>query len=448
MGAGTSGLQSDLETLEGEVKDIERAFTVTRDNYKQFPSSAGVTLRREVDAHLLRNSADQGIHAAVQGFRNKYRQFPSASRLTLRTDVDNLKTDAAYLTNIVLPIKQEFAGLKLDTANLTKDLRLLQRGYNAMVEGGCATISCQIDGSYYATSSDMLDLQASVGQKATKRAAVNLDDKLLKLEGPTANAVDVNLVNSKADQADVNDLSKLVGLAAGTGSGPATGLFLQLADRTTRAEVNGLALAIGTGATGSAIASGLYLRMDSASANSHGLATSIGTGAAGGVGATGLFKKAEDTSAALGTLATLVGNNTDATGLIKTMQGKADQAQFATLSSTVGNAGSRLVGKVAALQARPSEAPGQAVGAVGIDNGRSTYRIAGAAMAWSACYPNVNGKLVDFIQHDCTARGNGWSHKGRYSNSGGVVTCFKQGGVEYKAGVCHTTPEWMAHDGW
>jgi len=307
-------------------------------------------------------------------------------------------------------------------------------------------------------------------------------------------------MQGKADQAGVATLSAAVGRAAAEDTS-ATGIFLAVQGKADQAQVATLSAAVGKAAAGGAAATGLFQQLAVKATQVTGLedrvaslerapvqgadlslvaskveqgvfdALSTRVGAAAGSGpATGLFQWVDATGAALGGLVTLVGREAAggalATGLVLAVQGKADQAQVATLSAAVGKAAAggaaatglfqqlavkanqddvtNLVRRIGALEEGYGSTPpisGAPLGAVvmPVDVTSINSSATGVAMAWSACYPDgFSGPsglaMRDFIDKDCTSRGAGWTHQ----RNTPLYPCFEDTTNRiYKMGVCH-----------
>jgi len=436
MGAGTSGLQRDLDDLDGVINDLGWKLNVHQTEYNLFPSSDGVALRDQVNAHLLGYNALGELQASYNG-------FPSSEGEALSKRVADLQNKGLQaggpLALDVDAIHTKGLALKDTYGSLISELAIQQEQFKSTATQGCQVSPECPHESNYATSSALGTLGELVGTLTTTSTLSGLMQQVSVLDRAPSNEVDMAAVDLKADQTDLTQLYERVGAAAG--SSPATGLFQLLADTATRAQVDKLADVIGTASTPNKVATGLFLRVDNANASVDGLAT-VGLGATGADAATGLFLKADTTSAPLATLATSVGSvatgSIAATGLVQTVNSKVDQVEFATLLATVGNANSGLVQRVDGLEAAPRGNPvdRMPVDITSIQSGKKE-----ATMAWSACYPDYEGRLREHIEKDCKCRGDGWSH-----GEGGLMDCWRLDqyddwdDVNFKMGVCHKDP--------
>ena len=377
MGAGTSGLQRDLDDLDG-------AFEAHRTDYGRFPSSDGLALRDKVDAHLKRyatataTNGAQGTDSAFQDHRTDYGRFPSSHGLALRERlnthlqswntaaiasdkrVDTLQINASDLADRVGTVEAGYGTLNSATATLKKDLLMLQGQYGGLASGQCdVKFQCPLDSSY-ASSLDVAALQTSVGGKATQSDVNALKTRLVSLEAAPGN-------ESKADQSELNALSAQMGT---TSSDLAT-LRTSVGGKATQSDVNALKTRL--------------VSLETAPGNeSNGVGTSL-------------------------------------------VDSKAEQRELDALSA-----------RVDALEEAP---PGVAI--VPVDVKSINDSVVGAAIAWSACYPD-GGQLRDYIELDCNSRGAGWSHKGSTGQGAALFTCFRHkddSGVQtYRMGVCHQAP--------
>ena len=396
MGADTSALRNDLDDLDDDVRDIDRAFETHRADYDRFPSSDGLALRTRLETLMSNGSAQGGTtDAKVTALET------AASGLALR--VNTVETGHATLTSA--------------TTKLQSSLAMLQGQYGSTASGQCeVTFQCPLDTSY-ASSADLALLRTTVGAKATQSVVHALKKRVVSLESAPTQVVDMTAVESKAEQSELNALYERVGAAAG--SAAATGLFARVGAKADQAEFTTLSAAVGQAAAGGVAATGLFARVEADQAEFTTLSTAVGQAAAGGVAATGLFERVE-----------------------------ADQAEFTTLSAAVGQAAAGdvaatgLFERVEALEVAPA-------GESRPVDVTSIYSSAvGRATAMSACYPDVGGKLRDFIEKDCKSRGEGWSHGGSEMGAG-LVQCFREkttssngryttsSTTTFKQGTCH-----------
>jgi len=122
---------------------------------------------------------------------------------------------------------------------------------------------------------------------------------------------------------------------------------------------------------------------------------------------------------------------------------KINELRFATPASVT-----TVNGRVTALSTRVTTLEGK-----GYDGSKAVYvnslynNAKGASAQWSACYPDVGGKLRDMIRRNCESRGAGWTHETGWGNN--LADCFKQKGVDdkggplwhhFKMGVCVKKP--------
>jgi len=365
MGADTSALRNDLDDLDDDVRDIDRAFETHRADYDRFPSSDGLALRTRLETLMSNGSAQGGTtDAKVTALET------AASGLALR--VNTVETGHATLTSA--------------TTKLQSSLAMLQGQYGSTASGQCeVTFQCPLDTSY-ASSADLALLRTTVGAKATQSVVHALKKRVVSLESAPTQVVDMTAVESKAEQSELNALYERVGAAAG--SAAATGLFARVGAKADQAEFTTLSAAVGQAAAGGVAATGLFARVEADQAEFTTLSTAVGQAAAGGVAATGLFERVE--------------------------------------ALEVAPAG----------ESRPVDVT-------------SIYSSAvGRATAMSACYPDVGGKLRDFIEKDCKSRGEGWSHGGSEMGAG-LVQCFREkttssngryttsSTTTFKQGTCH-----------